>query len=138
MHSSPSTAATASPTDRSLATILHALWQLSRPRIVALVALTTVVGAFSASEQVIAGSTLFNALLGSTAVVIGAIALNQRIEHRSDTQMPRTAGRPLPTGRLTDREVTWYATGVTLFGLAYLAAMVNLQITLLAAVSWLI
>ena len=52
--------------------------------------------------------------------------------------MPRTARRPLPTGRLSDREVTWYAVAVTTFGLIYLAATVNVPITLLAALSWLI
>lgn len=123
---------------RSATTIFHALWQLSRPRIVAMVALTTVVGAFAAASEPLSTWTLLNALIGSTAVVVGAIALNQRIEHLSDCRMPRTARRPLPTGRLSNREVTWYAVAVTTFGLVYLALLVNLQITCLAALSWLI
>lgn len=135
-----STTTASSPTisGRSLATIFQAFWQLSRPRIVAMVALTTVVGAFAAASQPLPTILLLNALIGSTAVVVGAIALNQRIEHLSDCEMPRTARRPLPTGRLSDREVTWYAIAVTAFGLVYLAATVNLPITLLAALSWLI
>ena len=135
-----STTTASSPTvsQRNVATIVQAFWQLSRPRIVAMVALTTVVGAFAAANQPLPTILLLNALIGSTAVVVGAIALNQRIEHLSDCEMPRTARRPLPTGRLSDREVTWYAVAVTAFGLAYLAATVNLPITLLAALSWLI
>jgi heme o synthase len=135
-----STTTASSPTvsGRNLATVLQAFWQLSRPRIVAMVALTTVVGAFAAASQPLPAILLLNALIGSTAVVVGAIALNQRIEHLSDREMPRTARRPLPTGRLSDREVTCYAVAVTAFGLVYLAATVNLPITLLAALSWLI
>ncbi len=135
-----STTTTSSPSisGRNLATVLQAFWQLSRPRIVAMVALTTVVGAFAAASQPLPVVTLLNALLGSTAVVVGAIALNQRIERLSDCRMPRTARRPLPMGRLSDREVTWYAVAVTTFGLVHLAATVNLPITLLAALSWLI
>ncbi len=139
MATDTTTATTSSPAaPRNFATVLQAFWQLSRPRIVAMVALTTVVGAFAAASQPLPALTLLNALLGSTAVVVGAIALNQRIEHLSDRQMPRTARRPLPTGRLSDREVTWYAVAVTTFGLIYLALTVNLPITLLAALSWLI
>ena len=132
------TASSPSISQRNLATVCLAFWQLSRPRIVAMVALTTVVGAFAAASQPLPALTLLNALIGSTAVVVGAIALNQRIEHLSDCRMPRTAKRPLPTGRLSDREVTWYAVAVTTFGLIYLSTMVNLPITLLAALSWLI
>jgi len=133
------TATSTSPaSDRSLATVLLAIWHLSRPRIVAMVALTTLVGALAATGQPLPVLTLLNALLGTTAVVVGAIALNQRIEHLSDCRMLRTAGRPLPSGQLRDREVTWYATAVTAFGLVYLATTVNLPITLLTALSWLI
>ncbi len=135
----PTTAASSSPvSDRSLATVLLALWQLSRPRIVAMVALTTLVGAIAAAGGPLPLRTLISALLGTTAVVVGAIALNQRIEHRSDCRMPRTAGRPLPSGRLSDREVTCYAVGLTTLGLVFLATNVNLSIALLTAASWLI
>ncbi len=133
------TATTTSPmADRNLATVLQALWQLSRPRIVAMVAMTTVVGAFAAAAGPLSLVTLLNALLGSTAVVVGAIALNQRIECLSDGLMPRTARRPLPSGRLGEREVTWYAAAITTFGLIYLALAVNASITVLAALSWLV
>jgi protoheme IX farnesyltransferase len=133
------TATSSSPaSDRKLAAVFLAFWQLSRPRIVAMVALTTVVGAFAAAGRPLPLLTLLNALLGSTAVVVGAIALNQRIEHLSDCRMPRTARRPLPAGRLSDREVTCYAVVVTALGLIYLATTVNWSIALLTALSWLI
>ena len=132
------TASSPSISQRNVTTVIQALWQLSRPRIVAMVALTTVVGAFAAATQPLPTWTLLNALIGSTAVVVGAIALNQRIEHLSDGHMPRTARRPLPTGRLSNREVTRFAIAATTFGLIYLTTTVNVSITLLAALSWLI
>lgn len=141
IESTPSDASAGSArtarTARGIPARVLAFWQLSRPRIVAMVALTIVVGALAAPPS-IGLVELANALVGTIAVVVGAIALNQRIERTSDGRMPRTAVRPLPSGRLSDREVTCCAAVLTVFGLAYLAATVNLPATLLAAASWLI
>ncbi len=123
--------------DRGILAVASAFWQLSRPRIVAMVALTVVAGAL-ASPQSIGLVSMFNVLVGATAAVVGALALNQWIEQGSDGRMPRTAARPLPSGRLSDREVACYSAVSTVFGLIYLAAIVNLPAALLAAASWLI
>jgi heme o synthase len=78
------------------------------------------------------------ALIGSALVIAGAIALNQRLECQGDAKMPRTAGRPLPTGRLSGRQVVVFAVAATLLGLAYLGLAGNLLLVLLAAAGWLI
>ena len=69
-----------------------AYWQLMRPRIVAMVLLTITVAALVAAESPPDWLSLVHALLGSTAVIVGAIALNQRIEHTSDCKMPSVSG----------------------------------------------
>ena len=81
---------------------------------------------------------LLHGVLGSALVIVGAVALNQRLERRSDAVMPRTASRPLPSGRLTQGQVSWFAALTSLSGLLYLGLMVNRTTLLLAAVSWLL
>ena len=43
---------------------------------------------------------MFHALFGTALVAGGAAALNQFLEREYDARMRRTAGRPLPSGRL--------------------------------------
>ena len=95
------------------------------------------VSAWTAAEKPPNRLALFHALLGVAGVIVGAIAFNERLEFRSDAKMPRTAGRPLPSGRLTDGQVTWFAALTTSAGLAYLAVFGNLQLAGLALLSWL-
>jgi protoheme IX farnesyltransferase len=113
-----------------------ALVQASRPRIVALVLFTMTVTAIVAAPQTPAWPILIHALAGSALVIVGAIALNQWLEHTSDAKMPRTATRPLPTGRLTARQMTIVGGLTTLAGLIHLWLFVNVSIVVLAAVSW--
>lgn len=121
-----------------LPSLIVDLFQASRPRIVGLVLFTMTVAAMVAAPQPPPWPVLIHALIGSGLVIVGAIALNQWLEHTSDAKMPRTANRPLPAGRLTDRQVTIFGTVTTLAGLAYLGLMVNAAIVLLAIVSWII
>ena len=111
-------------------------WRLIRPRIVALVLAAMLVSAWTAAEKTPDRLALFHALVGAAGVIVGAIAFNQRLESRSDAKMPRTAGRPLPAGRLTARQVTWFAVLATFAGLGYLAVFCNLQLVGLAFLSW--
>lgn len=57
------------------------------------------------------GNGLLNVAAGVFLLSAGAAALNQYTERKSDALMDRTAGRPLPSGRMT--KVT--AAGVALF-----------------------
>jgi len=103
-----------------------------------MVLFTMTVAALVAAPQAPAWPTLANALVGSALVIVGAIAWNQRLEYLSDGKMPRTFNRPLPSGRLTNRQMTVYGLVTTAVGLVYLALLVNPAIVLLAALSWVI
>lgn len=82
---------------------------------------------------------LLHALLGTALVIAGAVALNQRLELRGDAKMARTAGRPLPTGRLTRGQATRFGVAASLAGLAYLALLTaNWPLVALAGASWVI
>jgi protoheme IX farnesyltransferase len=113
-------------------------WQASRPRIVGLVLFTMTISALVAAPKIPTWAVLVNSLVGAGLVIVGAIAFNQRLERHSDAKMPRTARRPVPAGRLTERQITVFGVVTTFAGLAYLAALVNPTIVLLAAVSWVI
>ena len=112
-------------------------WRLTRPRIIALVLLAMAVsGGITATSP--SWPALAHALAGATLVIAGAIALNQRLEYQGDAKMARTAARPLPAGRLSQRQVTRFGLAATLLGLVYLGLTTNATLTVLAAVGWLI
>src|ERR1035437_5911516 len=81
---------------------LSALKELSKSGIVALVVIS-VLGGYLAGrplerelDLIRLAATLFGVLL----LASGSSALNQIQERHIDAQMPRTAGRPLPSGKL--------------------------------------
>jgi heme o synthase len=112
-------------------------WRLMRPRIVALVLLAMAVSAWMTASRQISWIELGHALFGAAMVIVGAVALNQRLECSGDAKMPRTAGRPLPAGRLGHRQVTKFGLTATGLGLAYLAIASGTMLTLLASIGWL-
>ncbi len=69
-------------------------------------------------------------------MIVGAMALNHRMESGGDAKMPRTAGRPLPAGRLSHRQVAVFGFFTTVVGLAFLAIVAAPTMTLLAAGAW--
>jgi protoheme IX farnesyltransferase len=94
------------------------------------------VAARTASEPPASWPQLAHALLGTSLVIMGAVALNQRMEYLGDAKMRRTAGRPLPSGRLTGRQVTRFGVLSSLAGSAYLAVSSGPILLALAAASW--
>jgi protoheme IX farnesyltransferase len=113
-------------------------WKLVRPRILLLVLFSMAAAAWVSGEPAPSWPELAHALLGTGLVIAGAVALNQRLEVRSDAQMPRTAGRPLPTGRLTKRQVTVFGLVVSGSGFVYLVLTSHAQVVGLALASWLV
>jgi protoheme IX farnesyltransferase len=117
-------------------TLAADLAELTKPKITLLVAVTTAAGfLLGAQGGAVAPLLLLNALAGTALVASGAAALNQVLERDTDARMRRTAGRPLPAGRLhPDLALAW-GVGLVLAGLAYLAVGVNLLTALVGAVS---
>jgi protoheme IX farnesyltransferase len=113
-------------------------WGLVRPRIVAMVLLAMAVAAWMTAESRPSWPELVPALLGTALVVAGAIALNERLEWRGDAKMPRTAGRPLPAGRLSRRQVTVFGLTISVLGMILLVVATSQTLTLLAVTGWLV
>jgi protoheme IX farnesyltransferase len=93
---------------------------LTKPRIAVLVLFTVAAGAIFAAGRATNPMVVFHAIFGTALVAGGASALNQLIEKESDGRMRRTAGRPLPSGRLQPLEVLLFGSALAASGLLYL------------------
>src|ERR1041384_1865751 len=89
-------AATASPAKGWVAVYAD----LVKARLTLLVLLTTLVGFYIGWRGPLNYWLMFYVLFGTGLVASGAAALNQLLEREYDARMRRTAGRPLPSGRL--------------------------------------
>lgn len=70
-------------------------------------------------------------MLGTGLLGSGTAALNQWYERASDLKMRRTAGRPLPGGRMTPNSALIFGAGLAVVGFAILVLAVNLLCGLL-------
>src|SRR5258708_15628099 len=68
---------------------------------------------------------LFHTLLGVGLVAGGTAALNEVMESDVDRHMRRTAGRPLPTGRMSTRRALISGVAMALGGALYLSLALN-------------
>jgi protoheme IX farnesyltransferase len=108
---------------------------LTKPRVVAMVLVTTAVGWYLGTAGAAPdGALLFHTLFGTALAAGGTMALNQYMERDLDRLMQRTRLRPLPDGRLLPVEAL--ALGLTLLGggLAWLQATVNTPAATVTAV----
>lgn len=112
--------------------------ELTKPRIVALELVTVIVAMHLASPWGVDRWVLLATVLGASLVACSAGALNQWMERESDAQMPRTANRPLPTGRLASREVLIFGAATLLLGVAALLIGATLLSALMALATWLV
>src|ERR1019366_1011969 len=116
---------------------------LTKPRITWLILMSTGVGYFFGLKQVSGGGTLsslnwvllIHTLIGTGLTSSGTAALNQWYERAADALMRRTAGRPLPTGRMTPPRAMWFGIALAALGVAELAIWVNLLAAALGALT---
>ncbi|HTI51356.1 MAG TPA: heme o synthase [Planctomycetaceae bacterium] len=111
---------------------------LTKPRIALLALLTVSAGYALGSADQWRLWPLVHALLGISLVASGSSALNQYFERDSDALMRRTAGRPLPSGRLSPAEVLLFGLLCGAAGTAYLALFVNGTTAALSALTLLL
>ena len=106
---------------------------LAKPRLNLLVLLTTCAGLYLASPSGLPLDIVIHTLVGTALVAGGAAALNQVWERQTDALMRRTRVRPVPAGRLSAGEGTWFGIALSAIGLAQLAFGVNLVSAAVAA-----
>ena len=98
---------------------------LAKPRVVLMIAFTTLVGYYLGASPDLDYLRVIHVLFGTALAAGGTLALNQFLERDVDARMLRTRGRPLPDGRLQPVEAAAFGTLVTVGGLAYLLVAVG-------------
>ncbi|MGA1617797.1 MAG: protoheme IX farnesyltransferase [Pirellulales bacterium] len=112
---------------------------LVRPRI-AMMVLVTVFAAMwlTATPGTLAWLPVLAVLLGTGLVAASSSVANQILERESDRLMPRTASRPLASGRLSVAQ-GWWLTGASFaVGLGFVAWAGSPGAAIVAALTWLI
>jgi protoheme IX farnesyltransferase len=108
---------------------------LTKPRLNLLVIATTAAGYYLGARGPFDAVTFLNLTIGTALVAGGSAAYNQILERHVDALMERTRWRPLAAGRLGTREAFWFATALSLAGLAWLAIATNWLATAVAFVT---
>jgi heme o synthase len=98
---------------------------LTKPRVVALIVLTSVVGSLLATPGLPPLLPLLFGNLGIGLAAASAATLNQVLDQRIDARMARTRTRPLPTGGLTEREALVFAAALGIVSMLLLFLLVN-------------
>ncbi len=93
--------------------------ELTKPRVILMVLITTVVGYYLGSGSLVDLGTLLHLLLGTALAAAGTLTLNQYMERDLDARMERTRHRPLPDGRLPPGEALAFGMGLLVAGLAW-------------------
>jgi protoheme IX farnesyltransferase len=106
-------------------------WQLVKPRVIALIVFTAIIGMFLAVPAPGLPGFLppWRALvfgnLGIWLAAASAAAINHLLDRRIDALMARTMNRPLPTGSLSGAQVLAFAIALGVASMAMLFFLVN-------------
>ncbi len=100
-------------------------WELTKPRVVALIVFTALVGMFLAVPGLPPAREAVFGLLGIWLAAASAAAINHLIDQRIDKLMARTANRPLATGTLKPLQVLVFALVLGAASMAILVVLVN-------------
>jgi len=100
-------------------------FELGKPRVVALIVFTAVVGMFLAVPGLPPLEALLFGTLGIGLAASSAAAINHVLDRRYDEQMARTMGRPIPSGLVTTGQALAYAAVIGTLAMLLLWALVN-------------
>ena len=107
----------------------HASWrdylELTKPRVVVLMLITSLVGMFLATRAGVAWPVLVFGNLGIGLCAGAAAAVNHVVDRRIDSIMARTHKRPVTAGRLSPVAALAFALLLAVTGMALLLAFTN-------------
>jgi protoheme IX farnesyltransferase len=116
-------------------------WQLVKPRVIALIVFTAIIGMFLAVPApglpgfLPPWRALVFGSLGIWLAAASAAAINHLLDRRIDAVMARTMNRPLPTGSLSTGQVLGFAIALGVASMAMLVVFVNWLCALLTFAS---
>ena len=115
--------------------LAHEYLELTKPRVVALIVFTALVGMFLAVPGMPPLDKLLLGTLGIALAAASAAAINHLLDQKADAVMARTRGRPLPTGQLRSLQAGVFAVLLGALSMLVLAAGVNGMTALLTFIS---
>jgi protoheme IX farnesyltransferase len=112
--------------------VVKSYYQLTKPRIIPLLLITTAAAMWIASKGQVEPLKVFITLLGGTFAAASAQTLNCIYDRDIDYDMLRTRARPIPAGRVQPRHALLFALILALLSFILLSVWVNLLSALLA------
>jgi protoheme IX farnesyltransferase len=103
-------------------------WSLTKPRVVALIVFTALVGMFLAVDGLPDADETRRGLLGFLGIWLAAssaAAINQLLDSRIDAKMARTAWRPIVVGQITPTRALVFALALAAASMLVLVLWVN-------------
>src|SRR5512145_1578943 len=100
-------------------------YELGKPRVVALIVFTAVVGMFLAVPGLPPWPALVYGTLGIGLAASSAAAINHVVDRKFDEKMARTMNRPIPTGHVTTHQALTYAGIIGVLSMIILWWLVN-------------
>lgn len=119
----------------SFSDIAKAYLETTKPKVVALLVFTAIVGMLLASPGTVPLDIFVFASLGIALAAASGAAINHVVDQYIDCVMGRTKGRPLPTGTLTSSSVLIFALCLGALSMFILSYEVNILTALLALIA---
>ena len=104
---------------------VNAFVDLCKPRVVALIVFTAMVGMALAVPGFVPIAPFFWGSVGIALAAASAAALNHVLDRRIDARMTRTRHRPLATGALSEAQAIGFAAGLGILSMLVLGLLVN-------------
>ena len=115
-----------------------AYWSLTKPRVVALIVFTALVGSLMAIDGMPTAEEWRRTIVGFIGIFLAAAsaaAINQIMDQRIDAKMARTSWRPLVVGGVSTRQAMTFAVVLAVLSMALLYFFVNPMTALLTFLS---
>ena len=100
-------------------------WDLTKPRVVALIVFTAAIGMFLAVPGLPPLRESVLGFLGIWLAASSAAAINQLLDARIDAQMARTSWRPIVAGQISHRQALLFALALAALSMLVLMVWVN-------------
>ena len=110
-------------------------YQLCKPKVVALIVFTAIVGMMLSTDGFVPLDILIFGTLGIGLGAASGAAVNHYVDQRIDAIMERTRNRPLPQGQLTPRMALGFAVFIGVLSMLILYFLVNPLTALLTFIS---
>ncbi|MFN8523428.1 MAG: heme o synthase [Chloroflexota bacterium] len=114
-----------SPRDGSTRDLVTAYVQLTKPRVMVLLLVTTLAAMLMAQRGVPSLALVFFTLLGGALAAGGAGAINHYLDRDIDVKMSRTSSRPLPNGLIPPENALAFGVSLGVLSFALMSWFVN-------------